>query len=324
MKKLKLDIQRFASTNKTTHYELSQYIGSDKPTYLVDYNQDMSKIDAGIYGADAKATINSTNIGDLSELTTTDKLSLVNAINEVNSESSVVGDLQDLTTTNKSSVVGAINEVNGKTNKIGDLTNLTTADKSDLVDAVNEVNGKVGTLSSLTTTNKSDSVSAINEVNGKANTNASAISSLDTRVTQTEADISNFNLSVFNTISKDSISLTNGGTLSRVNMSTATNSDGSLAKIYGEISLSEVGNAGVVSFPTSLRPTETLTINGGCLRIVNGNTIDLVSITIDTNGNVSVPKVWATGTNNSCRFFFINSLLYIKEFGDTPIPEPNE
>ena len=35
-----------SSTNKTTNYELSQYIGSDKPTYLSDYNSDMYKIDA--------------------------------------------------------------------------------------------------------------------------------------------------------------------------------------------------------------------------------------------------------------------------------------
>lgn len=37
-----------SSTNKTTNYDLSQYIGSDKPTYLSDYNGDMSKIDAGM------------------------------------------------------------------------------------------------------------------------------------------------------------------------------------------------------------------------------------------------------------------------------------
>lgn len=33
------------STNKTTNYKLSQYIGTDKPTYLGDYNSDMQKID---------------------------------------------------------------------------------------------------------------------------------------------------------------------------------------------------------------------------------------------------------------------------------------
>lgn len=34
-----------SSTNKTTNYELSQFVGSDKPTWLGDYNSDMGKID---------------------------------------------------------------------------------------------------------------------------------------------------------------------------------------------------------------------------------------------------------------------------------------
>lgn len=34
-----------SSTNKTPNYKLSQYIGTDKPTYLGDYNGDMLKID---------------------------------------------------------------------------------------------------------------------------------------------------------------------------------------------------------------------------------------------------------------------------------------
>jgi hypothetical protein len=150
-----------ASTNKTTHYELSQYIGTDKPTYLTDYNQDMSKIDAGIYGAKSIADVNSTKIGDLNTLDTTDKSDLVSAINEVNSnEESLsgtvsghtvsIGDLQgdvgnlvDLDTTDKSDLVSAINEVNGKaddnSSNIGNLTNLSTTAKNNLVLAINEV-----------------------------------------------------------------------------------------------------------------------------------------------------------------------------------------
>ena len=80
-----------SSTNKTTNYELSQFIGSDKPAWLQDYNTDMSKIDTGIHtaqttatGADGKADANSTAIGTLANLTTTAKTDLVNAVNEVN------------------------------------------------------------------------------------------------------------------------------------------------------------------------------------------------------------------------------------------------
>lgn len=80
-----------SSTNKTTNYNLSQFIGSDKPAWLSDYNGDMSKIDAGINtaqttatGADGKATTNATSIGTLASLNTTDKTSCVAAINEAN------------------------------------------------------------------------------------------------------------------------------------------------------------------------------------------------------------------------------------------------
>lgn len=44
-----------ASTNKTEHYDLSQFVPLDKPAWLGDYNSDMQKIDAGIYAAQSKA-----------------------------------------------------------------------------------------------------------------------------------------------------------------------------------------------------------------------------------------------------------------------------
>lgn len=33
------------ATNKTTNYKLSQFVGTDRPTWLGDYNSDMSTID---------------------------------------------------------------------------------------------------------------------------------------------------------------------------------------------------------------------------------------------------------------------------------------
>ena len=71
---------------------------------------------------DADNTINNT-IGDLDDLNTSDKTSVVNAINEVNTSGggaiAMIGDLNDLTTTDKTTVVNAINEVDSlaKSNK---------------------------------------------------------------------------------------------------------------------------------------------------------------------------------------------------------------
>lgn len=82
-----------SSTNKTTNYDLSQFIGVDKPAWLQDYNSDMSKIDAQMKAnadsataASGTASATSTNLGDISALETTVKTSAVNAINEVNTK----------------------------------------------------------------------------------------------------------------------------------------------------------------------------------------------------------------------------------------------
>lgn len=87
-----------SSTNKTTNYELSQFLGTDKPAWLSDYNTDMSKIDAQMkLNADAATTANggvttnATNIGTLANLTTDAKTSAVAAINEVDSHADSAG-----------------------------------------------------------------------------------------------------------------------------------------------------------------------------------------------------------------------------------------
>lgn len=120
-----------------------------------------------------------TKVGDLANLTTTDKSSIVNAINDVVSALTTVvnniGDLASLTTVDQSSIVNAINElvtsIASVVALIGDLANLTTTDKSSIVNAINELvsslsalSGVVGDLSDLTTTDQSSIVNAINEL----------------------------------------------------------------------------------------------------------------------------------------------------------------
>ena len=136
-------------------------------------------------------------IGQLTDLNTTDKTSIVNAINEVFDSlndaitilSGEIGVLDDLTTTDKSNLVAALNEVysyalasvNIINNRTGWLDDLNTTDKSNLVAAINEVNTyahnsidviniRTGWLTDLNTSDKSNLVAAINEVNTGVNT----------------------------------------------------------------------------------------------------------------------------------------------------------
>lgn len=114
-----------SSTNKTTNYELSQFIGTDKPAWLTDYNSDMGKIDAGVAaaqstatGADGKATANATAIGTLSNLTTDAKTNLVAAINEVDTHA-------DTAANSAASAAGNANQALTKVNDLADYFTMT-------------------------------------------------------------------------------------------------------------------------------------------------------------------------------------------------------
>lgn len=130
-------------SNHTTNYNLPLYVGTDKPTYLGDFNSAMGTIDSQMKtnadtasAADTKATTATTNIGTMSGLSTTEKSTLVGAINEVNTKA---GTAQ--TTANTASAKATANEIQiTKLETYLDLTNyndLTQATSSN--GAVNNV-----------------------------------------------------------------------------------------------------------------------------------------------------------------------------------------
>lgn len=148
-----------ASTNHTANYNLSQFLGTDKPAWLGDYNSDMSKIDAGIAsaastatGADGKADTANTAIGTLSSLTTTTKTDLVSAVNEVNT-------LAGTANTAAGSALSTANAAGNKADQalaglnrfnLTDRSTLTpTADHGTLLTAVNNVQFATDTTKSI-------------------------------------------------------------------------------------------------------------------------------------------------------------------------------
>ena len=99
-----------ASTNKTTHYELSQYVGTDKPTYLTDYNNDMSAIDTGIYNAQTKADSAYSAAGVADGKAVQAQGDATTALNSAGSANTNIGTMANLETTDKTTLVEAINE----------------------------------------------------------------------------------------------------------------------------------------------------------------------------------------------------------------------
>lgn len=167
-----------AHTNETVNYHLSQFVGTDIPNPLVDYNGDMEKIDTAIKNVADSAVSQTSRIvaletqnGDTPLATTAQTIS--GAINELDGEISGIDTrlttaegkiVEDETTLG--TAVGNISTLSGKASgletKVGSAVLTTVA--SDCSGAINELDGEVGTLANLTTTAKNNVVSAVNEV----------------------------------------------------------------------------------------------------------------------------------------------------------------
>lgn len=260
-----------SSTNKTTHYNLSQYVGTDKPTYLADYNTDMSNIDTGIYGAKSTADTNTNSIGTLSGLTTDTKSNLVGAINEVDAHADTNADNISTNTTNIAS----------NTSHIGVMANLDTTEKSSLVGAVNEVN----TLAK---------------------------------------NIEKLNFAYFDNYASSSDFTTNNATIGAVNITVASNSDGSVGKIYGQVYAKCGSGGGSISVQTRLRPTANITIWPAGITFFELTNVPTnqrgSTISISTSGVLTIPidQFAQDYSNENKRILLMPCVYFMQDFGDTP------
>lgn len=99
-----------ASTNKTTHYDLPQWIGTDKPTFLGDLNGAFSTIDTQLYTAVTNA-----------ENANTSATSAASAVGDMQND---VNDLKTWQTTATTAISGLQNSVSGLTPTVSPVTNM--------------------------------------------------------------------------------------------------------------------------------------------------------------------------------------------------------
>lgn len=135
------------ATNTTANYSLSQFISTDKPAWLQDYNGDMLKIDTAINAAKLAA--------DTAQSTATN--AQTDATSAVNSVSALASTVSSLST--------AIGGINGTLNTITSLigNGVPTTTDQTIIGAINELHSNQGNLANLQTTDKSSLVAAINE-----------------------------------------------------------------------------------------------------------------------------------------------------------------
>lgn len=143
-----------------------------------------------------------------------------------------------------------------------------------------------------------------------------------------EANIAKINLDTLTTFSKTDINVVNNSiTLSNTDTSSltlATNSDGSLCKIYGQVygtaSASEIVNFYI---QTDLRPESNITISPCAIiflhdrsNMLNSKACTVAPLTIETDGKIRI-RVGGVG-GQYIRIVLLPMIYFIKDFGDQP------
>ena len=253
-----------SATNHTTNYNLPQFIGTDKPTWLTDVNGALNTIDTQMKANADSATSASTSA----------------------------------TTANTN---------------IGTLANLETTAKTDAVSAINEVNTKAGNAQSTANTAVSDA--------SNAQTTANTASEVATAL----ASFVNINTYMTYNQTSQFTRLTGSGNCSSANITVATNADKSLCKIYGSIYITSTSAGDVkwkLNVDTGLRPTNAIDIRGTLLffpQTTSYNIFNVGSIKINTDGTIEFNSYNNGG--NSFEFEAIACVIWVKDFGDTPVQQ---
>lgn len=157
-------------TNETVNYRLSQFVGTDIPNPLVDYNGDMEKIDTAIKNVADGTVEDRDDIANLKiqngdETLETTAQTLSGAVNELHTE---YGDVNTRLTTAEGKIVA-------------DEGTLATAvgNISTLAGKVSAVETKVGTA--VLTTTASDCSGAINELDAENGVLVGKITAIETQ-----------------------------------------------------------------------------------------------------------------------------------------------
>ena len=179
-----------AHTNETSYLHLSQFVGTDIPNPLTDYNGDMEKIDAAVSEIAGAEGGFATDIAALqtqngSEALTTVAQTLSGAVNELDADTA---DLQSRMTIAEGKIV---------------------ADESTLATAVTNVATLAGKVSSLEVqagnevlhTASATLSGAINELKAELDGTAGGAAGISERVTELEGDVADLQSAVGTAIS---------------------------------------------------------------------------------------------------------------------------
>lgn len=312
-----------ASTNHTQNYSLSQFVGSDKPAWLGDYNQDMSKIDTAMKAnADANATTATTVAGHTTAIAgnTSDIASMKTDVTAIDGR---VTTLEGSQATQDTAISQAQSDATSALATSATNTQNIAKQALDITSLQNDVQTNAGAIASNT--------KAINNVDGKVDGLASEMN-----LSQHDA--------ILNPTSIDGA--TTNGSMTEIHLSQSPNS--TIFKVYGRLDIYHgsgsytyarhaiTGLTGYYGLKTTLKlnvaPQESYVINpaGSAVTYTPGQDGSQnyfnsgCAIAVDTEGYIWLDVSTSNSQTVTAWQRYVHILmpcLYFNgNFGDTPTP----
>lgn len=167
-----------SSTNKTQHYELNQFVGSDIPSWLVDYNGDMRKIDTALGNIASAVATDDANITSLDGRVTTAEGTISSHSNTLNTLNTDVANLKTSTATNTTNISGLTTRVGAVETSVSNInseigtTSISGIGDGTITGAISALNGSNNVVTLTGTTDSSVNIwKTINYPSGFNKTN---------------------------------------------------------------------------------------------------------------------------------------------------------
>lgn len=272
-----------AATNHTTNYNLPQYIGTDKPTYLGDWNSTMGAIDTQM----------KTNADNASGALSAAQTAQTNA-NTALSTAQGADTKADTALTN----AGAAQSTADNASSVA----------SSALSTANTANGKADTA--LT------NAAAAQTTADSASASAAAVAS-KLNLTSFET-IAHTNMTI-----TGGGALEGGTIYTAVNGDGSIGKIYGVVDIKPNERIGNVTIPTQLRPKDSSGQATDLTINGICIRNIkiSGNVKNIapLSVTIRSNGNVEIPYAYVDSSNDRCSLLLIACVLFLQPFDDSPI-----
>ena len=112
-----------AHTNETENYSLSQFLATDKPAWLTDYNTDMIKIDSALHGLQDEIEQSDGDISSITERVTQNETDIADNKSRLDSVEDRTTALEDRATIDENNITNNTNRIGSIASDVEDLKN---------------------------------------------------------------------------------------------------------------------------------------------------------------------------------------------------------